>query len=233
MTLNLPAAVLWDMDGTLIDSEPYWIASEHRLMAEHGAQWTQQDALGMVGLPLTQGAELMRSRGELTLSVEEIVTRLAGEVNERLVERTPWRPGALECLRFVAALGVPQALVTMSYETLAVTFANSIDFPAFETLVTGDMVAQGKPDPECYLLAAERLGVAIDACVAVEDSKPGVGAAVASGAHTIAVPHMVPIEPSDSLSLLTSLTQLDEALLRRIASGERVHLGTGAPSDAH
>jgi beta-phosphoglucomutase-like phosphatase (HAD superfamily) len=113
------------------------------------------------------------------------------------------------------------ALVTMSEERMARQISAIVGFPAFTTIVSGNMVEQSKPHPEAYLLAADVLGVDPVHCVAIEDSLPGVAAAVASGAVVVAVPHMVPIEPSEHYTRLDTLTGTTLAFLTELYGSRR------------
>lgn len=218
VTDRLPAAVLWDMDGTLVDTEPRWMAAEIALMAEFGHAWTAADHADLIGMPLLTAAEELRGRGA-DLPPEQIVARLVGYVTDSLVGDVPWQPGVPELLRGLRAHGVPCAMVTMSYRRLAEKVV--LDAPAgtFAVVVAGDEVTHGKPHPEAYLRAAEALGVDVRACVAIEDSPPGVASAVASGARTIGVQNVVPVAPRPGLSRVDSLARLDLADIAAVASG--------------
>ena len=212
-----PAAVLWDMDGTLIDSEPYWIEAEMALAAQFGAAWTHEDGLTLVGQPLETSGRILQDRG-VDLEVGQIVESLLARVSEQVRAHVPWQDDARVLLDAVVTAGIPCALVTMSYTRLANAFlAHAPD--AFAVVVTGDRVARGKPDPEAYLVAAAELGVDVERCVAIEDSPAGIGSAHASGARTIAVRRHVPIPALPGLSRLRSLEGLDVDALRRIAAG--------------
>nr|WP_306271394.1 HAD family phosphatase [Ornithinimicrobium sp. HY1793] len=191
--MTLPAAVLWDMDGTLIDTEPYWMAVETDLIAEAGGTWTHEDAVELVGNSLLRSAEIILARTPVTGTPHEVVEILLAGVVARTRERMPWRPGARELLEDCAGLGVPCALVTMSWAPLAEVLLESVPAGTFAAVVTGDQVVHGKPSPDAYLLAAERLGVTPADCIAVEDSPTGVRSATAAGVPTIAVPHVVPV----------------------------------------
>ncbi|PRZ03431.1 HAD superfamily hydrolase (TIGR01509 family) [Isoptericola sp. CG 20/1183] len=219
---TLPAAVLWDMDGTLVDTEPYWIAAEHELVAEHGGTWTHAQALQLVGNPLEVSAAVLRDAG-VDLPVAQIVERLLTRVTAQVRDDVPWRPGARALLDALAAADVPCALVTMSYTVLAEAVTAHVP-GAFATLVTGDQVARGKPDPEPYLVAARRLGVRPSECVAIEDSPTGLTSALAAGARTLGVEAVLPIEAREGLSRAASLTDVDLAFLRRMAAGEVLDL---------
>ncbi len=176
------------MDGTIIDTEPFWMKAETELVHSYGGTWSHEDALTLVGQGLDHSARVLQSRG-VELGEDEIVQLLTGIVVNRVVEEgLPWRPGARELLKELRAAGIPTALVTMSIRRLAVMVDEAIEFDAFDVVVAGDDVTHSKPHPEAYLRAAELLGVDPIDCVAIEDSNPGVGAAVASGAATIGVP---------------------------------------------
>ncbi len=215
----LPAAVLWDMDGTLVDTEPCWMAAERLLVAEHGGTWGQEDAEAVVGLPLTDGAAALQAAG-VALPVPEIVERMLDHVIATLDEHADWQPGARELLVALRDAGVPCALVTMSYRRLAEAVLRSAPDGAFSVLVTGDEVTHGKPHPEPYLTAAAALGVEVTECVAIEDSPPGIGSALASGARTLGVQHIVPVDPRPGLSRVGSLDGVTLDDLARLRAGE-------------
>ncbi|RWZ51791.1 HAD family phosphatase [Labedella phragmitis] len=196
MTTLLPDAVLWDMDGTLVDTEPYWISAETDLVESFGKTWTYEDAMSLVGAGLWDSAETLRSHG-VDMLADDIVSHLTGVVMARITaEGVPFRPGARELLTDLRRAGVRTALVTMSVRAMAEHVVERIGFDSFETLVTGDEVTRPKPHPDPYLEAASRLGVDIERCVAIEDSRTGLASAVASGAVAIAVPHAVSIPES-------------------------------------
>ncbi|MBT2522053.1 HAD family phosphatase [Arthrobacter sp. ISL-28] len=193
-------AVLWDMDGTIVDTEPYWIEAEHQLVAEYGGTWSHEQAMQLVGQSLVFSAGILQQAG-VKLEKREIIDTLTAQVISRVRQNVPWRPGARELLDELFAAGVRCALVTMSEAPLAREIVASLPRPYFQFLVTGDTVTKGKPDPEAYLKAMELLRqddpeLTMDQCVALEDSAPGAAAAVASGAVTIAIPHIVPL-PAD------------------------------------
>lgn len=217
-TSTLPAAVLWDMDGTLVDTEPYWIAAETELVTAHGGRWTQEDGLGLVGNALPVSAEILQRAG-VDMAVDAIVDALIARVVEQVSVRVPWCPGAVELLTDLRAAGVPCALVTMSYRPLTVPLLAQAPAGAISAVVTGEEVTRGKPHPEPYLAAADLLGVDIRRCVAFEDSIPGVASALASGARTIAVEQHVAVAAQPELSRVSALTQVDLSALAYVANG--------------
>jgi len=210
------AAVLWDMDGTLVDTEPYWIASEHQLVAEHGIAWSDADAHSLVGFDLLAAAHELRNRGGVTLDPQAVVEYLLAHVIARCAEGLPWRPGAPELLAGCVAAGIPNVMVTMSWRSLADAVIGAAPAGSFTASITGDEVTNGKPDPDPYLAAAAALGVDPSACLAIEDSPTGVASALAAGCVTLGVPHVVSLPTSAGLTIVDSLTGIDVDALRRI-----------------
>lgn len=196
------AAVLWDLDGTIVDTEPLWMAAEHRLAAEHGKIWTEEDALQLVGNSLIASGEYIRDKLEVDLSAEQIVDYLVESLAGSLREHIEWRPGARELISALDALGIPQALVTMSYTAIAQPIAAVLPFGA---VVTGDAVSRPKPHPDPYLLAAERLGVDASLCLAIEDSRTGATSANAAGCDVLVVPHFVTVPEAERRVLIPTL----------------------------
>jgi len=213
---NFPAAVLWDMDGTLVDTEPYWFDAEFELVAEFDGTWTEADAHSLVGFDLLASAHELRIRGGVRLEPVELVERLLDGVISRVAEQLPWRPGAPELLAECVAAGVPCVLVTMSWRRLADALIASAPAGSFVASITGDEVRKGKPDPEPYLAAAAVLGVDPADCVAIEDSPTGVASALAAGCATLGVPHVVPVAAAPGLALVESLVGVGLADLRRL-----------------
>lgn len=215
----LPAAVLWDMDGTLVDTEPYWMVAEYELVEEYGGTWTDELALALVGNPLLVSAQFLIDNSPVTLTPEQVVHRMQSRVVEQIADEVPWRPGARELLAAGREAGVPAALVTMSWTDLARAVGDATEPGSFELLVTGDLVTHGKPHPEPYLTAAARLGVDPTACVALEDSPTGVRSAVAAGVPTLAIPHHVAIPEIPGAVRVDTLAGLTPFDLRPLATG--------------
>ena len=201
MTTTLPAAVLWDMDGTLVNTEPYWISAETELIEAHGGTWSHEEALQLVGSGLDTSAGILQAKG-VALSVDEIIDHLTDRVMEQLVEfGIPWRPGARELLTAVREQNIPTALVTMSIGRMAHHVADRLGFVGFDAVVSGDDVENSKPHPEPYLRGAELLGVRPEDCISIEDSEPGIRSAAAAGTVVIGVPFMVDL-PDDVADVL-------------------------------
>jgi len=204
-----PAAVLWDMDGTIVDTEPYWIECEYELVAEFGGHWDQEKAHSMVGNDLRVSAAILRDQGDVDLPIDDIVNRLLDGVIARVQRRVPWRPGARDTLIALRKAGIPCALVTMSWTRFADAVVKALPPGTFDVVITGDEVKNGKPHPEPYLTAANRLGVRAKDCVAIEDSPTGVASAVAAGCRTFAIPNVVDIPEDRSYTVIRSLRELD------------------------
>ena len=169
------------MDGTIVGTEPYWIAAEYALVEAHGGTWSDEHAHALVGNALLTSGAYIRTHGGVDLTPEAIVDALLDEVVRSARACMPWRPGARELLGELARAGIPAAMVTMSYRRLAETVVEAIAPEQFAVVVTGDEVRDGKPHPEAYLTAAARLGVDPECCVAIEDSPTGVASAEAAG----------------------------------------------------
>ena len=207
------AAVLWDMDGTIVETEPYWIQAEYELADKYGFEWNEQHAMKLVGSDLIVSAHYIREHTGLDLPAEEIVHQLLERVIARVRESVPWRPGARELLADLVAEGIPCALVTMSYLTFVEPVLNHLPRGTFEAVVTGDAVDQGKPHPEAYLTAAALLGVRPEDCLAIEDSNTGTRSAEAAGCLVLAVPNHVSVEPGERVIFRDSLEGLGIAEL--------------------
>lgn len=221
--LLLPAAVLWDMDGTLVDTEPLWFAAEAALAARHGVPWGPSESEHLIGMPLEVYGGVLVDAG-VPLTVEQVIEQMVAEVAVGLRRAAVFRPGVVDLLGALVDAGVPCALVTMSYRELAAPVVAQAPPGSLPVVVTGEDVRQGKPHPEPYLRAAELLGVAIQDCVAIEDSPPGISSAMAAGARTLGVPHLLPVEARPGLSRAASLADVSLATLAAIHAGEVVDL---------
>ena len=193
-------AVFWDLDGTIVDTEPYWIQAEKDLVREHGGTWTDEDAVELVGQALPYSARRLQQAG-VSLSVDEVISALTEKVAANISRQVPWRPGARELLEELATAGIPCAMVTMSTGPLARLVAGQLPEGTFRLLVTGEMVERGKPHPDPYQLAFEQLAAAVPGlsktrCAALEDSYPGYTSAHAAGLCAVAVPHITAL-PAD------------------------------------
>lgn len=193
------------MDGTIVDTEPYWMRAESELVGSFGRSWSHEDAFGLVGADLWHAARIFQSHG-VDLSEDAIIARLTDRVVDQIRVEIPWRPGARELLLELSEAGIPCALVTMSLHRMAEHVVSAIDFNAFAAVVGGDDIVNGKPHPEPYLHGAALLGVDVSHCIALEDSPNGISSAVASGAVTIGIPAHVDLPDSADYALWPTLS---------------------------
>lgn len=218
---TVPAAVLWDMDGTIIDSEPAWIRAQEALAERFGCIWTSSDALALIGSTMAQTVEALQKAG-VALDDDALAASLEDDVLAEMRRGLTWRPGARELMRDLAAGGVPQAIVTTSSRAVADVVVEALaEDVVLATVVTGDDVTEGKPHPEPYLLAARGLHVDITRCVAIEDSPTGLAAAVASGASAIGVPHDADLEEGADRTIWPTLAGRGIGDLQELVASRR------------
>jgi HAD superfamily hydrolase (TIGR01509 family) len=189
-------AALFDMDGTIIDSEPYWMIAERELVGRFGGTWTEEQGYALVGSGLWNSAALLQGAG-VDLPADEIVNLLSDRVLEQVTASIPWRPGVRELFRDLLDADIPMALVTMSFrknaQALADAVATELGEPVFRAIVAGDDVEHPKPNPEAYLKGATALGVDIAHTVSFEDSSYGAASAFSAGSVTVGIPLHVEI----------------------------------------
>lgn len=205
------AATLWDFDGTLADTEPIWIAAEYELIPKLGGEWNDHHAHQLVGNSLIDsGRYIAGVIGRDDLSPAWIIEQLLGQVVDYCkTNPIPWRPGALELLEDLRRAGVPNALVSASYRELLDVIVSRLPEGSFTASVAGDEVTNGKPDPEPYLLACDKLGVRAEECVVFEDSPPGAKSGYQAGATVVVIENVVPVPQSPNQVRVSSLAELD------------------------
>ncbi|MBD8869511.1 HAD family phosphatase [Nocardioides sp. MJB4] len=196
------------MDGTLVDTEPYWIEVEYELAERHGGRWSDQHALALVGNDLLDSGRYIREHMDIDVEPAQIVEELLDGVVARVERRVPWCPGAVELLADLRSHRVPCALVTMSYRRFVAPILAALPPDTFAEVVTGDAVTFGKPHPEPYLTAARLLGLDPGECVAIEDSNTGARSAESAGCRVIVVPNHVPVLPGERRTFRDSLVGL-------------------------
>jgi HAD superfamily hydrolase (TIGR01509 family) len=209
--------VLFDMDGTLVDSEKVWDIALGELAEHAGGRLSAAARLAMIGTPMPRTMQLMRDDlGQPGRDEAADVAWLTERVFDLFAGGLVWRPGALALLRTVRAAGLPTALVTSTGRKLVEVALDTLGRENFDVVVCGDEVRTPKPDPEPYLRAAALLGVAIEACVAIEDSPTGLASALASGAAVLAVPAEVELPETDGVHLRESLEGIDLEFLANL-----------------
>lgn len=200
MPTNFPfEAVLWDMDGTLIDSEPIWIEEETILMHELGVEWSDSDALHCLGGPLERVDAYMRERSGNRHQPLELANELIERMVLRLSHRLEFSAGAEDLLNEMSSAKIPMALVSASTRKIMQAALMSIGAHFFQFTCSADDVNNAKPDPEGYLTAAEKLGASIERSLIIEDSKTGMTAAIASGAYVLGLPHLTDLPSGEKV----------------------------------
>ena len=212
------AAVLFDMDGLLVDTEPLWLETETGVMARLGAPWTPQDQQALLGGSMERTVAYLLSKATRPAPPETVERwMIEGMLDRVRAGRTLVRPGVRELLAEVTDAGLPHALVTSSQRVFAeaVLDTTGITFPL---TVCAEDVPAGKPAPDPYLLAVKLLDVDPVRCVALEDSPNGVASATAAGCRVLAVPSLVPIPPRPGRVVVASLAGVSLGELRQIAA---------------
>lgn len=203
------SAILFDMDGTLVDSEPLWLAAEVEVMESVGCVWTQEDQILCLGGPRERTESIMQERSKGVKPFGFFGDQLDLLMAKKLRDELELIPNALEIISDCRGYGLKVALVTASGAVLMNNVLQRFPKDTFDTTVCADDVIKSKPDPAPYLLAAKKLGVDIKSCVVVEDSVTGVTAGLSSGAQVIGIPHLVNLPAHDNLRIVKKLSDLD------------------------
>ncbi len=208
------AAVVFDMDGVLVDSEERWDRARRDLVAETGGTWKDEATHAMMGMSSPEWSAYVRDELGVPLPAEEVNARVVAHLLAGYEEGLPLIPGAVEAVRRVAALGRPLGVASSSNrEVIDLVLDRAGIAGLFSATVSSEEVARGKPSPDVYLEALARLGVAPAAATAIEDSSNGLRAAAAAGMRVVAVPHPAFPPAPDALALahvvLRGLDELD------------------------
>lgn len=222
MRTRAPAAVLFDMDGTLIDSEKLWDVALNELAANYGGRLSDAARLAMVGSDIATSMRLLHDDlGQPWRDAGSGAQWLTRRVAELFGAGVEWRPGAAELLHAVRSAGVATALVTSTERALAEVALQTLGRHHFDVVVCGDEVTATKPDPAPYLSAVAALGVAAEACVAIEDSPAGVASAYAAGVTVLAVPAEVRFPVPDGVHLRATLADVTMEELATLTATRR------------
>jgi len=202
------AAVLFDLDGLLVDSEPVWYDVESAVVTGLGGVWGHEHQAACIGGTLDASCRYMIEVAGAQSTVEELTDRLLTEMVRRFRTALPVHDGALQLVDGVRRAGVPTALVSSSYRVLIDAALLVLGAHRFDVSVAGDEIARGKPDPMPYLVACGRLGVDPANCVVIEDAINGVASAEAAGCTVVAVPSVAPIAPAAGRHVVGALTDI-------------------------
>lgn len=220
---DLPAlqAVLFDMDGTLVDSEKVWSIGLEELARYYGGEISPAARRAMVGTSMAESMQILHDDlGQPWRDSAESVLWLETRVKELFAEGLVWRPGAYELLTAVRAAGVPTALVTATARHLVEVALVTIGAHLFDAVVAGDDLETTKPHPTPYLAAAAAVGADPHRCVAVEDSPNGVLSALAAGCAVLGVPCEVELAADERVTLVPSLAEVDLVFLRDLVAAD-------------
>ena len=208
----MPDAVIFDLDGVLLDSESIWNDAKRELVEAQGGRWLPGSARTMMGMSSPEWARYLRDELGVDLPLDAISDAVVERLGELYRQRLPLLPGATEAVRALAARW-PLGLASSSNRPIIdLVLSASGLADAFAVTVSSEEVPRGKPAPDVFLEAARRMGVAADRCVAIEDSSNGLRSAAAAGMTVIALPNEDYPPSDDALALaaveLTSLNQL-------------------------
>jgi HAD superfamily hydrolase (TIGR01509 family) len=213
-------AVFLDHDGTLVDTEPYWIEAELRLPQRFGGSWTEEDSVSCIGSPMPATARRMQEAG-VPLSIEEIIDDLCGQVIAMIDEHgVPWLPGVPELFAQLAAERIPCAIVSNAWRPVVEKTTSALPEGVVQFILTGDEMVHPKPHPWPYAHAAEVLGVDPAGQVAIEDSLAGTLSAEAAGMNVLVVPGIAHVPQAPTRFRTDSLASVTIETLRAIAAGE-------------
>jgi HAD superfamily hydrolase (TIGR01509 family) len=202
------SAILFDMDGTIIDSEPLWLQAEIQVMAELGCHWDEQDQINCLGGPMERTEKYMQDRSGNVKPYGYFGQRLNEVMKLKFVKDLELIPNALELITKSKEAGLKTALVTASGRELMNSALTRFPENSFDIAISRDDVANSKPHPEPYLMAAERLKVKIDECLVLEDSMTGVRAGLDSGAQVVAISHIISITNEKNLRVISNLSEI-------------------------
>ena len=209
-------AVFFDMDGLMVDSEPEWFKSDIEVASAFRYHWTEEDQIACLGGPLTRVGQYMHDKCNGAQTPEYFTQTLIDTQALKMRGNTPTMPGALELVRELQAQGIKTGLVSASPRNIVDAVLDNLGHDLFPFSISSDDVHNTKPSPDCYLKAATMTNSKIDNCLVFEDSLTGMKAATSSGAYLIAVPHLVTIEESTKVRVITSLEQMSFSKLQKL-----------------
>ena len=222
MQSNTIEAVIFDLDGVLLDSETAWVEVKKEFTEESGGQWKESARVDMLGMSSTEWSRYMHDELAVPVPPERISSEVADRLVQRYRQRLPLLPGAVETVRSLAG-DWPLGLASSSNRNVIdLVVADAGLDAAFQVTVSSEEVERGKPAPDVYLEAARKLSVQPNACAAIEDSTNGIRSAHAADMAVVAIPNPdFPPEP-DALALadrtLGSLEELTPERVRRLAT---------------
>ena len=214
-------AVIFDLDGVLADSEPWWNEIDAKLLAQYGVRYRGEYHRNVLGVSYRLAVEFFKKAFGLSVSTDELIQRRGEIATEFFANRVGLFPSAKEVLQELRRMNLRLAVATSSVSASARPFLDRHQLTAFfDVIVTGDEIEHGKPHPDIYLRAAEKLNVAADACLVIEDALAGIAAAKAAKMCVAAIPDRRFVDPheyeKEADYLLGSLSEIP-SLIRRVA----------------
>jgi len=222
--VSLLRSIIFDLDGVLADSEPWWNQIDAKLLTEYGATYRGEYHQNVVGVSYRLAVEFYKKAFALSVPTEEMMRRRGEIATEFFANRVGVFPPVKEVLEELRQMKLHLAVATSSVTASARPFLDRHHLTAFfEVIVTGEKVEHGKPAPDIYLRAADKLGIPADACLVVEDALPGVAAAKAANMRVAALPDKRFVNPREYEKkadyVLSSLKELP-ALVRKLGVAE-------------
>ena len=217
-------AIIFDMDGVLVDSEPLFLSAINRLLEQEGVAAVSQEENEefLIGTTIDETWRQLKRLRILPLPTETYLSRYDAIVRQLMIEELAPQPGVRELLETCSRRGLPKAVASSSLHKWVDLKLRAIGLEgAFEVVLGGDDVSRGKPEPDIYLKAAERLGIPPGECIAIEDSPIGIAAAVSAGTYTIAVrtDYTRNLDVSLANTILETLEDFDRSLLAEGPTG--------------
>jgi len=217
-------AVIFDLDGVLADSEPWWNEIDAKLLAEHGVTYRGEYHQNVLGVSYRLAVEFYKKAFGLSASIEELMRRRGEIATEFFANRVGLFPSTKRTLERLRDMKVRLAIATSSVSASARPFLDRHGLtPFFDGIVTGDEIERGKPDPDIYLRAAKKLGIGADACLVIEDALSGIAAGKAAGMRVAAIPDRRFVDARDYEKeadyVLGNLSEIP-ALVRRVSATE-------------
>ena len=214
-------AVIFDLDGVLADSEPWWNEIDAKLLAQYGVRYRGEYHRNVLGVSYRLAVEFFKKAFGLSASADELIQRRGEIATEFFANRVGLFPSAKEILQELRRMNLRLAVATSSVSASARPFLDRHQLTAFfDVIVTGDEIEHGKPHPDIYLRAAAKLNVAADACLVIEDALAGIAAAKAAKMCVAAIPDRRFVDPheyeKEADYLLGSLSEIP-SLIRRVA----------------
>jgi HAD superfamily hydrolase (TIGR01509 family) len=218
------SAIIFDLDGVLADSEPWWSEIDAELLAEYGVTYRGEYHQNVVGVSYRLAVEFYKKAFGLSVATDEMMRRRGEIATEFFANRVGLFPNVKEVLEKLRRMKLHLAVATSSVSASARPFLDRHQLTGFfEVIVTGEEVERGKPAPDIYLCAAQKLGIPADACLVVEDALPGVAAAKAARMRVVAIPDRRFVDPDEYEKkadyVLSSLKELP-ALVRKLVVAE-------------